>query len=58
MEDLARHALSLDALELVEKHAADLPIIFALWRQYYNTMPEVVAIAFARIIDAVPLCHE
>lgn len=58
MEDLARQALGFSALELVQKHAPDLPLIFALWRKYYDSMPEVVAIAFARIIEAVPLSHE
>lgn len=57
MEDLARQALGLSALELIDNHAPDLPLIFALWRQYYDAMPELVAIAFARIIQAVPLSH-
>lgn len=51
MEQIARLALSNDPVETVLRNTADAPIIFAYWDQLYDSLPELVAIAFSKIVD-------
>lgn len=50
MEELARQCLSHDSIDLIYRHRAEAPVVFAHWTNYFESSPEIVAIAFARVI--------
>ena len=58
MEDVARSALTGNTIDLVMQYWTQAPVIFAHWAELYETAPELVAIAFAKVIASSRTCRE